>query len=319
MAKAGDEYQDIVGLVREALDPGAVVKTGQWVEGPDGRRDMDVEVRGTHDGKEQFVLIECKDWKRTVGIGTVDALESKRRDLGADIAAIYSNSGFTQPAQQKARRVGIKLFSALKASDDRIKMSFYRQIVATAYSVDNYSIRLFFEKGSEVDLPIGWTPKDVYYSNCPLVNYLQNESLELLKNIDSDKNILLVFSFRQPEEFLISSQNVKSIGMEILMKCKKKYVAQEIEENVTLGHYDFFDDNMAIPDKESYIIGNFSQDKWEEVDLEKYEVKEAKMKPNSFSLGLTLYKPIAGIKDACVPSINELIQEKDVKYEDNSC
>lgn len=35
MAKAGDEYQEIVGAVAKALDPGASVKIGQSVEGPD--------------------------------------------------------------------------------------------------------------------------------------------------------------------------------------------------------------------------------------------------------------------------------------------
>src|SRR5215510_1062106 len=44
--KAGDEYQDIVAAVQCALDPGAAVRAGQWIEGPDGRRDLDVEVRG---------------------------------------------------------------------------------------------------------------------------------------------------------------------------------------------------------------------------------------------------------------------------------
>ena len=50
MAKAGDEYQEIVGAVAQALDPGASVKVAQWIEGPDGKRDLDVEVRGTING-----------------------------------------------------------------------------------------------------------------------------------------------------------------------------------------------------------------------------------------------------------------------------
>lgn len=62
MAKASTEYQELTALVAKALDPDADIKTGQWIEGPDGNREVDVEVRGTVDGKPHFVHIECKDW-----------------------------------------------------------------------------------------------------------------------------------------------------------------------------------------------------------------------------------------------------------------
>ena len=68
MQKAGDDYRELVGTVAAALDPGSVVKTEQWSNGPDGERDLDVEMRGTMDDKPHFVLIECKDHKRTIGI-----------------------------------------------------------------------------------------------------------------------------------------------------------------------------------------------------------------------------------------------------------
>ncbi len=49
MPKAGTEYQELVALVAQALDPEADIRTGQWIEGPDGNREVDVEVRGTVD------------------------------------------------------------------------------------------------------------------------------------------------------------------------------------------------------------------------------------------------------------------------------
>ena len=41
--------------------------------------DLDVAVRGTADGKRQLALIECKDWKKKVGIDIVDALAARGR------------------------------------------------------------------------------------------------------------------------------------------------------------------------------------------------------------------------------------------------
>jgi hypothetical protein len=75
------------------------------MEGPDGKRDCDVSVRGMRQGVPYFALVECKDWKKEkpVGIGVVDALDSKRRDLNADLAVIYSNSGFTAPCGAKGQ------------------------------------------------------------------------------------------------------------------------------------------------------------------------------------------------------------------------
>jgi len=56
------------------------------------------------------VVIECKDWNRPIGIAFIDALDSKRRDLGASIAMICSNSGFTSDALRKAARVEFLLY-----------------------------------------------------------------------------------------------------------------------------------------------------------------------------------------------------------------
>src|SRR6266487_163455 len=104
MSKLGSEYEQIVGSVCQALEPGAEVVVGAWIEGPDGRRDMDVSIRGVRDGHPYLALVECNDWRTPIGIGVVDALDSKRDDLGADLAVIYSNSGFTEDASRKAAR-----------------------------------------------------------------------------------------------------------------------------------------------------------------------------------------------------------------------
>ena len=98
MAKLGKPYENVVALVAKALHPGATVEVGEWVEGPDGTREIDVSVRGQIDGKQTFILIECKDWKKDVGIAEIDALNSKRHDVAANKTMIVSNSGFSARA-----------------------------------------------------------------------------------------------------------------------------------------------------------------------------------------------------------------------------
>jgi hypothetical protein len=66
LAKAGSLYEKLVADIVSTMSPGASVQYGQWTESPDGRRDLDVEIRGIIHGEEQFVVIECKDWNVAV-------------------------------------------------------------------------------------------------------------------------------------------------------------------------------------------------------------------------------------------------------------
>lgn len=81
MAKAGKEYEKLAGTLAESLHPGFDVRIGQWIDGPDGQREVDVEGRSRPPNSPWFLLIECKDWKKPVRIGEIDKLESKSRDL----------------------------------------------------------------------------------------------------------------------------------------------------------------------------------------------------------------------------------------------
>lgn len=110
MAKKGSPYEKFVASVIEAMDQTVHVEHSKWVEGPDGKRDMDVHVIGSVNGKDFSILIECKDYDLSttgkVGIEYVDAIDSKRQDLKIDLAMICSNSGFTEGALRKAKRLG---------------------------------------------------------------------------------------------------------------------------------------------------------------------------------------------------------------------
>ena len=57
MAKLGKLYENLVARVAKALHPGATITVGEWVDGPDGAREIDVSVRGQIDDKQTFILI----------------------------------------------------------------------------------------------------------------------------------------------------------------------------------------------------------------------------------------------------------------------
>jgi len=313
MTKLGDEYQEIVGLVRSSLDPAAIVKVGQWVEGPDGRRDIDVEVRGQINELNQFILIECKDWRRPVGIEVIDALESKRHDLEADLAVIYSNSGFTEPALRKARRVGIQAFSALKDGDNRIRITIAEELIVKALSVDSYSLLFYLRPEMACLVPEQWMPLDVIISGLPFVNWLHNESLELLQTVESNKKIIAIYEFIQEQQLTICDKAISVIGFELLLFCRMRWLSQEVQTGVTLGHYDHLKKKIVIPNLESYLFGPVDQDKWQEIH---HGWSENQLEPNSFILQMTLFRPIAQIANGGFPSLCDLLTRKETSYED---
>ena len=87
--KRGDAYQFAVAQVAKGIAPAAQVVVGTWFDGPDGRRDLDVAI-WSPDGTVLLAVIECKDWNKPIGIAFIDALDSKRHDLGAKAAMICS-------------------------------------------------------------------------------------------------------------------------------------------------------------------------------------------------------------------------------------
>jgi Restriction endonuclease len=149
------DYQDLVAVIESAFDPGADVRVSEWVEGPDGKRDCDVSVRGTRQGVPYFALVECKDWKKRVGIGVVDALDSKRGDLKADLVAIYSNSGFTAPAVQKASRVNINTFTAFATGDSRSRARGNTLAYGRGIKVANLIEQVIEPMGQDLPVPEG--------------------------------------------------------------------------------------------------------------------------------------------------------------------
>ena len=130
----GEAYQDLVAEIMRMFASKANVTVGEWVDGPDGRRELDVSIRGTLNNQQVLIFIECKDYTYSnkptpVGIKDLDALESKRHDLKANLAMIASNSGFTAPALSKAARTRIVPIAIVKEGDDRAKFKVMHNII----------------------------------------------------------------------------------------------------------------------------------------------------------------------------------------------
>jgi len=87
--------------------------------GKDGPRQIDIVLRGKVGPVESLVIIECKDYNKNVSVEAVDKLHSVIQDVNAQQGILVSSKGFSKTAIQKAKRLGIQLFTAHKANTEK--------------------------------------------------------------------------------------------------------------------------------------------------------------------------------------------------------
>lgn len=247
MVKKGSSYEKFVASVIEAMDDTVDVESGLWVEGPDGRRDMDVKVRGHVNGEEYSILVECKDYNPNttgpVGIAYVDALDSKRQDLSMDAAMICSNSGYTAGALRKARRKGIGLISIIKAGDKRVKNEitevFYKRKIKPGDL--NISFRFKQEGPSELVL------ENVTFEGLKVVNWIYNQMfLIAFANPCESETFYSTYNFKVPTEIDFGGTPFEVIGIDFDFHVETQWFEDIHVIDASLGIYDYIRNKIKI-------------------------------------------------------------------------
>lgn len=118
----------------------------------EGRRTThQLDITATHpDGSVRRLLVECKDWNREVGKGTMDALVGVRGQAGFDAAMAVTTKGFTSGA------VGVAVDEDLTTiilrevrPDDHFVMGYRIEIVPVGHHWSN--VQFLVEEGDPAD------------------------------------------------------------------------------------------------------------------------------------------------------------------------
>ena len=317
MAKLGVPFEQVVADVLREMDPNAVVEQGKWEIGPDGRRELDVQVTAIVDGVRRRALIECKDFNpRTtgpVGITLIDALESKRRDLKLDVAFICSNAGFTADAIRKARRVGIGLFAILREKDERIRFQVSEEIYFRKVKVE----RLTF-----TCTPLTTQNPDVRPINCsslswagvPVENWLISRAVLLLgANPIVNGNYTATYALCKPLPFEHSAGLIALTTLALKMKLSGGWFAQQVTLDATSGIYDWLGKCFRLtPGPGRFLLHNVDLTSGEPIvrppDSEIHFLKN--VPPGAFKMRMLLYEGIEIRKP--VPPLDDLIVKDDL-------
>jgi hypothetical protein len=317
MAKPGRAYEKFVADIVGTMSPGAKVEYGQLIVGPDGRRDLDVEIRGQINEEEQFIVIECKDWKENVGIGVVDALDSKRRDINADYALICSNSGFSADAIRKGKRVGIGMIAVLKSDDKNIKVVVKEEIYTKKIFIEDCkSICHFPDKLSSSKISKNCDPNDIKYNNLPVVNWIAEKQIPLVMFNPGGKKINAYYKFKKPLHFVFDSVSALVSAYEIFLQIRTTWMSQIISIDASLGVYDFIQHRTIMPPgrEQQYKLNGVDFGKWKSIDFVPIE-RALDQNENNVSLSL-IENSINKIGGVDTPDLDSLIAENILKVDE---
>ena len=104
--KPGRKFEKAVYAFAKTLDPAAEVLFDHNVIDRDTgeSRQCDVWINAKFGGHwTQSIIVSCKDHRRKLHVGDIGTFCDEKRATGATMGVIYSRTGFSKPAIQKAR------------------------------------------------------------------------------------------------------------------------------------------------------------------------------------------------------------------------
>src|SRR5580692_12426960 len=119
MPKRPTEFQRVVTLVRQHASAGSVITASKFLLDSKGeKREVDICIEKSIDGVPVTISIECVEGKRPANVEWVERMKGKHDDLPTNVLILYSRSGFTKGAKQKAQtyRKGIVALETLDAN-----------------------------------------------------------------------------------------------------------------------------------------------------------------------------------------------------------
>jgi len=324
--KKGTAYEELVAIiVREFFNESCTIKHGSWIDGPDGRRDMDVLVEGVKDGKKEKILIECKDYDKSktgrVGIELIDALDSKRRDLSIDKCLICSNSGFTAPALRKAKRTGIGPISVLKSGDDRIKIEIIEKIFYRVINVDTFTCTFHFHRLSEcID------PSIVLYKKLPVYLWVQ-QRMSILFTICTSKEahgqLNKTFRFKHPLQVKSNGRKHYLSSVEGTMEVSRCWYSIDVKLDARSAIYNYLSGQLMLSPGENNLqihgldivgkAGNLEHEPPEDSDL------GVTFNNNKNRVAMTMVEGINYKSEDEIPKLNSFVVDEDLSLDIKIC
>ena len=314
--KRGKPYEGVVTDVFRLFDPSATVQRGKWVVGAYGRRELDVLIEGTVDGIPRRAIIECKDYnpKTTgpVGVEIVDALVTKRRLVGADVALLCSNAGFTSQAIREAQGEGIGMISVMRAGDPRIRYQVREEIYTRRIKVDTLNVTLHTDPPLD---PAAVPSETITFRGAPIENWIVKRVWDF-----TGANPIVAGAFtathklKEPVPLGVPSGSVTLTQIDFTLRLSGGWFAHQVTLDAAAGIYDWLKRRVRLtPGPGHFDIQNVDvMNGGEAIDRPPQSElnQSAEFGPGELSVKLMSFTG-PGIREP-IPPIDELIVPEDL-------
>ena len=236
----GIAFEKLVAAIQSKIDPTATVAHNQKIIDRLGhKRQFDVVVRGAFAGQQMLGVIECKDLRRPVGIGEIDAFATKSRDVSANISILVSRKGFTKSALEKCRHYNIQPLSLINDDEANDQLFIGTLWLAEKSTFTELRMQLFLEP------PM---PENMQYS-------LEDVKIDGKRIIDWYTNILLSEGPLIMDDGWIAEKNINFSSNQSILVAGNIYlckgisfhahrVREKFQKLAGIGGQGFFDWNL---------------------------------------------------------------------------
>ena len=112
MSRRGRELERLVSILEGGFPSSdVVIKSPDHIEDKitGNKREVDVSIRGKMGSHNILIVLECHDHKYRDDVTWIEQLQTKTEDLNANKVIAVSSSGFSEPAETKAKHYGIEV------------------------------------------------------------------------------------------------------------------------------------------------------------------------------------------------------------------
>jgi hypothetical protein len=253
-------YRRLVAAVLYALDPTGTLSVGPLVSTPDGTRKVDIEIRLIYKHRPVLVAVTVVNLQSGMraGISVVDAADSERSDINADVMLVCSNTGFSQEAIRKAKRKHIGLISVLRQGDKLVKTVIEEEVYLRKIDINPVTVGWSGENPSRIYLP------GLLYHGGSIVGWLRLKAA-LMAGMNPDLNFRVTKTFRFKSPASVGRWRGKPITMNSLSVSftpRTQWLSETVQLDAPDGIYDYVRGSLILPSgRSSFVIRGLNFDR----------------------------------------------------------
>ena len=150
------------------------------------------------------------------------------------------------------------------------------------------------------------------FDGLPVIHWLSEKMKAIATEHDDAKRLTFTCTFRHEPRWACRGQQLNVGALQFRFTCKKDWVSQTVNPNVSLGYYDHARGTVVVPAKQWYAHGVIDNEAWKETDQ---EWESGEMEPNTFRISLTVTRSNLPNTPGEPPKVDELIAEQKVETE----